>query len=68
MITAYCMKTKQKNVPMHDAVLTKTSRGAIMAQGVDDKGNKMTCMIGKERADKAVADGVATWALAETAQ
>ena len=27
MLTAYCMKTKEKNVPMQDAVRTKTSRG-----------------------------------------
>ena len=32
MLTAYCMKTKEKNVPMQDAVITKTSRGGYMAQ------------------------------------
>jgi len=35
MLTAYCMKTKEKNVPMQDAVITKTSRGGYMAQGND---------------------------------
>jgi hypothetical protein len=59
MIKAYCMKTKEKNVPMQDAVITKTSRGGYMAQGNDGKGNKMTTMLGEAAALKAVADGVA---------
>lgn len=58
-LTAYCMKTKEKNVPMHDAVITKTSRGGYMAQGNDGKGNKMTTMLGEERALRAVKEGVA---------
>ena len=59
MIKAYCMKTKEKNVPMQDAVITKTSRGGYMAQGNDGKGNKMTTMLSEASALKAVADGVA---------
>lgn len=58
-ITAYCMKTKEKNVPMQDAVITKTSRGGYMAQGHDGKGNKMTTMLSEDRANEAVKDGVA---------
>ncbi|MBN9351299.1 MAG: hypothetical protein J0H55_11510 [Chitinophagaceae bacterium] len=58
-ITAYCMKTKQKNVPMQDAVITKTSRGGYMAQGHDGKGNKMTTMLSEENANQAIKDGVA---------
>lgn len=58
-ITAYCMKTKEKNVPMEDAVITKTSRGGYMAQGHDGKGNKMTTMLSETRANEAVKDGVA---------
>ncbi len=53
------MKTKEKNVPMQDAVITKTSRGGYMAQGHDGKGNKMTTMLSEATANKAVADGVA---------
>jgi len=53
-LTAYCMKTKEKNVEMHEAVITKTSRGGYMAQG-----NKMTTMLGEARALEAVKDGVA---------
>lgn len=58
-ITAYCMKTKEKDVPMQDAVITKTSRGGYMAQGHDGKGNKMTTMLSEARAQEAIKDGVA---------
>ena len=43
-ITAYCMKTKEKNVKMLNAVITVTAKGGCMAQGVDANGNKMTTM------------------------
>lgn len=59
MLTAYCMKTKEKNVPMEEAVITKTSRGGYMAQGNDGKGNKMTTMLSEARALEAIKDGVA---------
>jgi hypothetical protein len=59
MLTAYCMKTKEKNVPMHDAVITKTARGGYMATGNDGKGNKMSAMLGAEKAEQAIKDGVA---------
>ena len=58
-IHAYCMKTKEKNVPMQDAVITKTARGGYMAQGHDGKGNKMTTMLSEEKANQAIKDGVA---------
>lgn len=58
-LTAYCMKTKEKNVPMQDAVITKTARGGYMAQGTDGKGNKMTTMLAEAKALQAVKDGVA---------
>ncbi|HMG82739.1 MAG TPA: hypothetical protein VK559_06870 [Ferruginibacter sp.] len=53
------MKTKEKNVPLQDAVITKTARGGYMAQGNDGKGNKMTTMLSEATATKAIADGVA---------
>lgn len=59
MLTAYCMKTKEKNVPMHNAVITKTARGGYMAKGEDENGNKMATILGKERALQAIKDGVA---------
>jgi hypothetical protein len=45
MIKAYCLKTKEKNVPMHDAVITKTAKGGYMAGGNDGKGNKMAAIM-----------------------
>jgi hypothetical protein len=59
MITAYCLKTKEKNVPMQDAVVTKTARGGYMASGHDGKGNKMTALMSEARALQAIKDGVA---------
>jgi hypothetical protein len=58
-LTAYCMKTKEKNVPLQDAVITKTARGGYMAQGHDGKGNKMTTMLSEATANEAVQSGVA---------
>ncbi len=59
MIKAYCLKTKEKNVPMQDAVITKTARGGYMAAGHDGKGNKMAAILGEAKALQAIADGVA---------
>ena len=60
MIKAYCLKTKEKNVPMHDAVITKTAKGGYMAGGNDGKGNKMAAIMSEAKATQAIADGVAT--------
>ncbi len=60
MITAYCLKTKEKNVPMHDAVITKTAKGGYIANGNDGKGNKMAAIMNEAKALKAIEDGVAT--------
>lgn len=58
-LTAYNVKTKEKNVPMKDAVITKTARGAYMAQGNDGKGNKLTTLLGAEKALAAIKAGIA---------
>ena len=55
MLTAYCLKTKEKNVPMQDAVITKTAKGGYMAQGHDGKGNKMTALLNEAKALQAKA-------------
>ncbi len=60
MIKAYCLKTKEKNVPMHDAVVTRTAKGGYMAGGNDGKGNKMAAILNEAKALQAIADGVAT--------
>ena len=53
-LTAYNVKTKEKNVPIQDAVITKTSKGAYMAQGHDGKGNKLTTLLGEAKALAAI--------------
>lgn len=58
-LTAYNVKTKEKGVPIQDAVITKTARGAYMAQGTDGKGNKLTTLLGEEKALAAIKAGVA---------
>ncbi|NNV56407.1 hypothetical protein [Limnovirga soli] len=60
MLKAYCLKTKEKNVPMQDAVVTKTAKGGYMATGHDGKGNKMASILNEAKALQAIADGVAT--------
>ncbi len=58
-LTAYNVKTKEKGVPIHDAVITKTAKGAYMAQGHDGKGNKLTTLLNAEKALNAIKAGVA---------
>ncbi|MDE1192601.1 MAG: hypothetical protein PW786_10755 [Arachidicoccus sp.] len=58
-IKAYCLKTKEKDVPMHNAVVSKTARGGYIAKGDDGKGNKMSAILSETKALKAIADGVA---------
>ena len=59
MIKAYCLKTKEKNVPMQDAVISRTSRGGYLASGTDGKGNKMAAIMSETKALQAIKDGVA---------
>ena len=59
MITAYCLKTKEKNVPMHDAVITKTAKGGYLATGNDGKGNKMAAIMNEAKALEAIKNNVA---------
>lgn len=58
-LTAYNVRTKEKGVEMHDVVITKTAKNAYMAKGHDGKGNPLTTLLGREKAEKAVAQGVA---------
>ena len=59
MIKAYCLKTKEKNVPMQDAVISKTAKGGYIANGNDGKGNKMAAILSEAKAMQAIEDGVA---------
>jgi hypothetical protein len=58
-LTAYNVKTKEKGVPIQDAVITKTAKGAYMVQGHDGKGNKLTTLCNEEKAMAAIKAGVA---------
>ena len=58
-IIVYNVNPKEKGIKMFDAVITKTAKGAYMAQGNDGKGNKLTTLMGSEKALAAIAAGVA---------
>ena len=58
-LTAYNVKTKEKGVPIQDAVITKTAKGTYMAQGHDGKGNKLTTLLNGEKAMAAIKTGIA---------
>jgi hypothetical protein len=59
MLTAYNVKTKEKNVPIQDAVISKTAKGGYIAQGHDGKGNKLTALLSEAKAVAAIEAGVA---------
>jgi hypothetical protein len=59
MLTAYNVKTKEKNVPIHDAVVSKTAKGGYIAKGNDGKGNKLTALLGEAKALAAIKAGTA---------
>ena len=59
MLTAYNVKTKEKNVPMNDAVVSKTAKGGYIAKGNDGKGNKLTALLGEAKALAAIKAGTA---------
>jgi len=44
---------------MLDAVISKTAKGAYMAQGNDGKGNKLTTLMNQEKALAAIKAPVA---------
>lgn len=61
-LTGYCMKTRQKGVPILDAVLSKTAKGTFIAQGHDGQGHKMTTIVAAAKAQALVAAGMAKMA------
>ena len=58
-LTAYNVKTKEKNVPIQDAVISRTAKGGYIAKGHDGKGNKLTALLGEEKALAAIKAGLA---------
>ncbi len=60
-LTAYCLKTKQKNVPfVGKPELSKTSRGGYILKGLDADGNKMSAIVSKDKAEEAIRLGLVT--------
>lgn len=57
-ITAYCMKTKEKNVPMLKAKIDRSGK-RFFAKGEDAAGNKMCAAIGEATANAAIKAGQA---------
>ncbi len=58
-LTAYNVKTKEKNVPIQEAVISKTAKGGYIAKGHDGKGNKLTALLGEAKALAAIKAGLA---------
>ncbi|TXH22316.1 MAG: hypothetical protein E6Q95_02435 [Chitinophagaceae bacterium] len=58
-LTAYNVKTKEKNVPIQDAVISRTAKGGYIAKGNDGKGNKLTALLGEAKALAAIQAGIA---------
>ena len=58
-LTAYNVKTKEKGVPIQNAIIKKTAKGAYMVQGDDGKGNKLTTLVNAEKALGAIKAGIA---------
>lgn len=59
-ISAYCVKCKEKGKAMKDAEIKQTARGGYMAQGkCPICSTKMSAMLSKENADKALKSGEA---------
>ncbi|MCH5689174.1 hypothetical protein LWM68_35965 [Niabella sp. W65] len=58
-LTAYNVKTKEKNVPIQEAVISRTAKGGYIAKGHDGKGNKLTALLGEEKALAAIKAGLA---------
>lgn len=57
-ITAYNMKTKEKNVPIQEPVIALKG-GKYIAKGHDGNGNTLTTIMNKEKAENAVKEGIA---------
>jgi len=57
-ITAYSVKTKEKNVPIIDPVIDIKS-GRYIASGKDAAGNKLSAIMSKATAEGHISSGTA---------
>ena len=59
MITAYCVKCKEKGVTMNDPAINKTKRGGFMAKGTCGTcGTTLCSIMSKDKAEAAISSGV----------
>lgn len=58
-VTGYCVKCKEKGVELSAPEITQTAKGGYMAKGKHEVcGTTVCAMMSKEKAEKAVEDGV----------
>ena len=58
MVEGYCVKCKAKGREMKNPTIKQTARGGFMGQGNCSKcGTKMSAMMSKDNAEKAVKQG-----------
>lgn len=57
-LTGYNMKLK-KSEPLKDAKISKTSNGRFFAKGLGSDGTVVCTALGKEKAEAAIAAGIA---------
>jgi len=58
MVQGYCVKCKVKGREMKNVVIKQTARGGYMAQGgCTACGTKMSAMMSKDNAEKAIRSG-----------
>ena len=58
MVNGYCVKCRQKGKLMKDPEIVQTARGGYMGKGkCPDCGTKMSAMISKDNAEKAIKEG-----------
>jgi hypothetical protein len=58
MVKGYCVKCREKGKQMKNPEIVRTVRGGYMAKGnCADCGTKMSAMLSKDTAEKAVKDG-----------
>ena len=59
MVSAYCVKCKEKGVEMNNPAIHQTKKGGYMAKGQCPKCSTTLCAImSKDNAEKAINDGV----------
>lgn len=58
-LTAFNLKTKQKNRPILNAVITKTARGGYLVKGNDEDGTSLNALVNEAKALAAIKAGIA---------